>query len=53
MEDKFICPKCNTEWTRSSHYNAIVQTQNLINLMMGNKEITDMCGKCNHFTYKD
>ena len=53
MEDKFTCPNCNTEWERNGHYKAILQTQNLINLMTGNKEIINYCGKCNHFEYKD
>lgn len=26
--------------------------QNLINLMMGEKEIVDMCSRCNHFEVK-
>jgi hypothetical protein len=53
MEDKFICPACKTEWERTVHYKAILQSQSLINIMMGNKELVDMCGKCNHFVYKD
>lgn len=51
MEEKFTCPKCGTEWIRNPHYKAILQNQNLINIMMGNKQIIDMCGKCNHFVY--
>jgi hypothetical protein len=47
--DKFICPKCKTEWERNTHYKAIVHNQNMINMMMSNPEIiVDMCGKCNY-----
>lgn len=53
MENKFICPSCNTEWNRNGHYTSIVNTQNLINALMGNDKIIDMCGKCNHFVYEE
>lgn len=52
MKDIFLCPKCNTEWERNGHYNAILQVQNAINAMMGNKQIIDMCGKCNYMKIK-
>lgn len=53
MEEKFICTNCNTVWIRNAHYKAILQAQNLINTLMGNKQIIDMCGKCNHFVKED
>ena len=50
---KFVCPKCNTEWERSPHYDAIVRNQNMIFIMSGNpKLISDLCGKCNHMVDK-
>lgn len=53
MAEKFVCPKCNSKYERDAHYEAILQSQNVINAMMGNKEIVDMCSKCNHFVNKD
>ncbi|QSF43419.1 hypothetical protein [Paenibacillus tianjinensis] len=49
MEEVFTCPKCHAVYERNGHYKAILQNQNMINVMMGNKEFVDMCSKCNSF----
>jgi predicted nucleic-acid-binding Zn-ribbon protein len=49
MEDIFICPKCGTSYLRNEHYLYILNSQNFINQIMGNKLIIDMCSKCNYF----
>jgi hypothetical protein len=53
MENEFICPECNTRVIRTNHYMSILQAQNLVNMLMGNRKITDMCVRCNHFIYED
>lgn len=45
----FKCPSCGTEFEKSKHYEVILQNINLINMMMGSKDIiTDYCGKCDY-----
>mgnify|MGYP000953349008 CR=1 FL=1 len=48
-DDIFICPKCGKKFERNVHYLGILETQNIINMLMGNKKIIDMCGYCNYF----
>lgn len=53
MADKWVCPNCKTEWDKTPHYEAIVRTQNIINIMSGNPTtITELCGRCNHMEIK-
>lgn len=54
MKDLWQCPNCKTEWERTEHYKAILRTQNMIALLMGNpKIIEDMCGKCNYMAEQE
>lgn len=45
----FICPNCGAMFNRDNHYLAILQAQNTINKIIGNKNIKDLCGNCNYY----
>lgn len=47
--ENFICPNCGAMFNRNKQYFAILQAQNTINKIMGNKNIKDLCGNCNYF----
>lgn len=53
QEQQFVCPECGYTVNRNKHYLAIVEAQNFINLVMNNKPISDLCGKCNYFKYEE
>lgn len=53
QNQQFICPECGYTVDRDKHYLTIVKAQNFINLMMHNKPISDLCGRCNYFKYEE
>lgn len=50
--NQFKCPKCGYGVYRTKQYLAVLEAQNFINVVMQNKKIIDLCGKCNYFEYE-
>lgn len=49
----FTCPKCGHTVERTVLYYRVLESQNVVNMIMGNNRIVDLCGNCNYFEYEE